>query len=603
MTSKYLKSAGLLWLLTLLVACGPGNQNTRSHSDAAKRNGLELYEGGNYFAATDWLSRAWENNPNDAEVLVALLDSWLQMGETLPIWKVLNETSLQTPETRLIQAELAQMNAQCEQALALTENQDVAVISPAWQLRHWRLQGVCQESQGDPFAAALAWMAVDSLTANMASKEPPYREPQSHPEEQGQPIQDRIVRNLLQVDESVLIMALGDPLYDEMAQGWIEAAYVNFGADGVSGQNWLRQWGDHPASQYFLDLNRVSSQQSVAVLLPFTGRFADVAKAIQKGMLTASISDFGNQNKLTFYDTGSAGENLAGSWFSAQENGSDLIIGPLDKSSIEAATALPAATIPVVLLNQADSSYFQFTLSPEGEAEQVASRMIKDGHKRVLIMAPNEPWGERMTQAFAQAFYEQGGQIIDNSYYLAEQNDYSAQLRQTLGLVESQLRARNLQQFLKLNLASEEVVRADVDAIFLAARPEFARLMVPQLKFHHASAIPVYATSHVFAGLNNEQHNRDLQNLRFALSPIELESSRLAETLPFALNRLQTDAKLFAFGFDAYQLIARLEWMTRVNTGIVEGLSGKISLGFDGKFSRELEWARYDDGSVVALPR
>ena len=258
----------------------------------------------------------------------------------------------------------------------------------------------------------------------------------------------------------------------------------------------------------------------------------------------------------------------------------------------------------VVLLNQSEgNSYFQFTLSPEGEAQQAAEQVIKDGLKRVLIMAPNEEWGERMTTAFAQRLVDLGGQVVNNTYFQPEQNDYSAQLRQTLGLVESQLRAKNLQSFLKINLSSDEVVRSDVDAIFLAARPDFARLMVPQLKFHHAADIPVYATSHVFDGLNNEQHNRDLQGLKFALSPIELQTSELYEVLPFDLNRVGGNEKLFALGYDAYQLITRLEWMSRVNTGMIDGLTGKVYLGRDGQFNRGLLWAQYNNGSIVALPQ
>ncbi len=577
----------LLSLLFILVACGSG-PNVRKFDDTAKINGMALYVQGDYFAATDWLSQAWTKNPSDPEVLVALLDSWGQLGEVLQIWKLLNETELVTAETQLMQAELAQADQQCERAIELIQSNDVSVLNDYWQIRYWKLKADCMADLGQYLTATLALIASEQFITDDVSIES---------------LHDQIVRNLIQVDESELIMAVGDPQYGPLEQGWIEAAYVNFGADGISGINWLQQWPDHPADRYFLDLNQVNSQQVVAVLLPFTGRFADVAKAIQKGMLTASVVDTGNQNKLEFYDTGSQGEGLTGSWYSAQENGADLIIGPLDKTSIEQATALPSATIPVVLLNQAEGDYFQFTLSPEGEAEQVAERMIKDGHKQVLIMAPNEAWGERMTKAFAQRFVDLGGQITNNSYFQPQQNDYSAQLRQTLGLVESQLRARNLQQFLKLNLQAEEVVRADVDAIFLAARPSFARLMVPQLKFHHAAQIPVYATSHVFDGLNNVQHNRDLQNVKFALSPIELQASRLTEVLPFDLDRISTNKKLFAFGFDAYQLIARLEWMSRVNTGIIDGLSGKVSLGFDGQFERGLEWAQYSNGSVIALPR
>jgi len=419
-----------------------------------------------------------------------------------------------------------------------------------------------------------------------------------------QNLHNRIVENLIQISDKELIFAIGDSTYDDMTRGWLEAAYVNFGADGLSGENWLMQWPNHPAANYFLNMNQVNTQKNVAVLLPFSGRFSGVAKNVQKGILTAAMADPENQNDLQFYDTGSQGENLSNAWYSAQENGADLIIGPLDKESIAAAEMMPSPTIPVVLLNQSESSlYFQFTLSPEGEAEQAAERMIKEGRKNVLIMAPNDEWGERMSKAFAQRLVDLGGHIVDNNYFQPKQNDYSSQLRQLLGLVESQLRAKNLQGFLKINLESEEVVRSDVDGIFLAARKEFARLMVPQLKFHHAANVPVYSTSHVFDGLINKQHNRDLQGLRFALSPIELQTSELAEVLPFDINHVGGDKKLFALGFDAYQLISRLEWMSRVNTGMINGLSGKVHLGYDGKFNRGLLWAQYNNGSIVALPQ
>ncbi len=573
-------------LVLILVACGSGTQ-IRKDDDIAKRNGIDLYQQQKYFEASNWLTQAWERNPADSEILIALLDSWRQLGEVLQIWQLLNETEISTAETRLIQAELALADKQCETALNLLHTGDAEYLSDVWLPRFWGLKANCLSSSGQHLQATLALIASEPLIEDQMAREL---------------LHDQIVKSLIQINDDELILAVGNPEYGLVEQGWIEAAYVNFGADGISGDNWLLQWPDHPAARYFLDLNQVNSQQVVAVLLPFSGRFSEVAKAIQKGLLTASVVDAGNQNKLEFYDTGSQGEGLASAWYSAQENGADMIIGPLDKASITAAASMPEATIPVVLLNQSEAPYFQFTLSPEGEAEQVAERMIQDGHKRVLIMAPNEDWGERMTKAFAQRFVDLGGQIVSNSYFQPQQNDYSAQLRQTLGLVESQLRARNLQQFLKLNLQADEVVRSDVDAIFLAARPAFARLMVPQLKFHHAAEIPVYATSHVFDGLDNEQHNRDLQNLMFALSPIQLQSSRLRETLPYDLNLIKANNKLFAFGYDAYQLIARLEWMSRVNTGIIDGLSGTVSLAFDGQFKRGLEWAQYSDGSVIALP-
>ncbi len=588
--NRFIKNTSLFCVFALILAAcgsGPSGPRVKPTNDKAKMAGLALYEQQDYFAATDLLTQAWNRNNNDVEVYIALLDSWKHLGEVTQVWKLLNEPNTQASEVKIIEAELSAEEDHCAQAIAQTDQVDIHNLNAAWQHRYWQIRAQCLQTNKKYLESVAALVQLERLADD---------------ELMNQVWRNQIVNNLIRIKEDDLILAIGDATYDTITQGWLEAAYVNFGADGISGANWSLQWPEHPAGQYFLDMNEVKTQQTVAVLLPLSGRFSSAAKAVQRGMLTASVADELNEYELQFYDTGSQAENLSTAWYAAQENGVDMIIGPLDKASIGMVEQMPAPAIPVVLLNQSESDHFQFTLSPEGEAQQAAERMYEDGQRRVFIIAPNEPWGERMTQAFAQRFVDLGGQIIDNSYFQAEQNDYSAQLRKSLGLIESQLRAKNLQGFLKTDLSSDEVVRSDMDAIFLAARPEFARLIVPQLKFHHAGEVPVYATSHVFNGLNNEQHNRDLQGVKFAISPIELPSSQLMEILPFDLNRITSSKKLFALGFDAYQLITRLQWMSRLNTGVIDGLTGKINLGFDGQFRRGLKWAQYNNGSIVALP-
>lgn len=573
-------------LALTLTACGPGgNQNVRQDQNRLKTKGLALYQQQDYFLAVESLTEAFEQLPADQEIYVALLDSWLLLGEYVRVWQLLNSHQLDAPEARIIEASLQQQQGDCEAAVLLLDQVESNILDSAWQTRYHLLSANCQQALTNYLSAALSFIKLSELTEDVI---------------ESKSINDSIVQNLIRVNDEALILSIGTDL-DLLTQGWLEAAYIKFGADGISGMGWLSNWPDHPAGNYFLDMNQVNSHQKVAIMLPFSGRFAQVARAVQKGLLAAALADGKGLNELMFFDTGSAGENLATAFYSAQEYQSDMIIGPLDKDSIENLEQMPEATIPVILLNQSESNYHEFTLSPEGEAETVAERMFADGMKNVVILAPNDEWGERMTKAFAQRFFELGGQIKNNSYFQPEQNDYSAQLRQILGLVESQLRARNLQQFLKLEINSEEVVRSDFDGIFLAAKPSFARLMIPQLKFHRAANIPVYSTSHLFAGLNNEQHNKDLEGVTFAISPIELEPATLLEQLPFELRAVKSDKRLFAFGFDAYQLISRLGWMSRVHTGMVEGLTGNIRIGLNGNFSRELLWAKYQNGSIVPL--
>ena len=49
---------------------------------------------------------------------------------------------------------------------------------------------------------------------------------------------------------------------------------------------------------------------------------------------------------------------------------------------------------------------FQFALSPEDEAGQVASRMASDGRHSAIALVPDSPWGDRVVAAFAERFDE-----------------------------------------------------------------------------------------------------------------------------------------------------------------------------------------------------
>lgn len=561
-------------LVVLLSACGSAPVRDRQPSDL----GMSLYQQGRYFEAIPHLERRLNSGATSANVL-ALAASYRAIGETVKIYPLLNRPELRgLPERQILRAQLALDEGACQEAMTLIETVDAHEVTYAWQQAHWQVMAACGSESSSGLAAAEAlWRMGQGEREN----------------------NDDLVRALLAVDDTTLLQQLSQTHEPEW-RGWLEAAFIQFGADGESGEQWLLQWPGHPAANYFLDQAEVLSRQRVAVLLPFSGRFEAVAKSVQKGLLAASLS-MNRPTELLFFDTGSAGEAVIDAWYNAQERGVDFIIGPLDKASINQLSSLPHADVPILLLNQAEMELPQFTLSPEAEAADVAEKMFADGHRQVLIMAANDSWGERMTLAFAQRFADLGGGVIKNQYFDATQHDYSAQLQQMLGLVESRLRAKNLQNHLKLSLGAQEVVRSDVDAIFLAAQPDFARLMVPQLKFHHAQHVPVYSSSHVFVGFDEKQHNKDLEGVQFPLAPLQLQTGDLLETLSFDINALKgVDLKLFALGYDALFLANRLEWMQRFSSGRLNGLSGQLSMDTDGIIRRHLAWAHYTGGEIYA---
>lgn len=571
--------------IALLSACASGPSINDGGDSRLQQQALAAYQQGEYFEAAHKLRQAWQIEPQNVLVYEALLDTYFQLGELTQVWYLQQQSDLQSPKIAIVLAQAVHFSDSCKDYLTSLEGIYVDELDQDWQARLYKVRADCYVTNDQPLEALINQILAIDLW----------------PIEMQWTAYDQIVTELAEVDDDAIIMRIGDFTERPLIEGWLEAAYVNFGADGQSTNEWLKNWSDHPAGRYFYGYQDSLDGRKIAVLLPLSGRFAGAGKAVQQGMLTAAADGFDQLHELLFYDTGSDAENIAGAWFSAQEANVDLMIGPMDKVSIEQIATFAPPSFPVLLLNSSKQDFYQFTLSPEGEAAEVAHKMWQDGLRRVLIYAPETTWGERMSQSFANQFVALGGVVVTNHYFKTAGNDFSAPLRQTLGLVESQLRAKNLQSFLKLDLESEPVVRSDVDGLFLAAHPDFARLMVPQLQFNHAAHLPVYSSSQIFSGNQDNQQNKDLSGVIFGLSPIELPSSELREVLNFDLQMVKENRTLFALGHDALLLVNRLQWMSRVAAGRLKGLSGMLKMGADKHIQRGLQWAIYTDGGVVAI--
>jgi len=575
----------IVLLILLLSACasGPGQQTGGDNQRIDKA--LSAYQQGHYFEAAELLQALWQQDQTNITLYEALLDTYYQLGELPMIWSLQQHNQLHSAKIDIIDAEVAHISDDCQQNLTVLAEVDAQTLADDWRQRLYRIRSICRFVAGEKLAAL-----VDRIRlADMLE------------EEQQWLVYDDIVADLSAIKTSDLIMRIGDFSEEPLVEGWLEAAYLNFGSDGESTQLFLQDWPNHPAARYFYGYQGHQQLRKIAVLLPLSGRFAGAGLSVQKGMLTAAADDFEQSHELLFFDTGSTGENIAGAWFSAQAANVDMVIGPLDKESIDQLSQFSPPTVPVLLLNQSEQDFYQFTLSPENQAVQVAERMWQDGLRRVLIFAPSGDWGQRMSQAFANEFVALGGHILNNQYFNPSERDFSSVLRQQLGLVESQLRAKNLQSYLKLDLQSEAVVNAEIDGIFMPSNPDFARMMVPQLLFNHAGQIPVYATSHIFSGQDNKPLNKDLSGVVFPISPIQLPTEHMRETLNFNLQQVSDNRELFALGYDALLLVDRLQWMSRVFGGRLQGLSGTLSMGQDQIIHRTLQWAIFDNGGVVAI--
>jgi outer membrane PBP1 activator LpoA protein len=143
--------------------------------------------------------------------------------------------------------------------------------------------------------------------------------------------------------------------------------------------------------------------------------------------------------------------------------------------------------------------------------------------------------------------------------------------------------------------------------IFLVAEPERARQIIPLLKFYYAGKVPVYATSLIYSGISNPDHDNDLNNIQFTDMPWVLGG------LPEELQAIQQNAaemwkssyshnpKLYALGADAYQLSISLNQLKASSSQSIHGGTGTLRLQENQHIGRELPWARIHNGKPITV--
>jgi outer membrane PBP1 activator LpoA protein len=241
------------------------------------------------------------------------------------------------------------------------------------------------------------------------------------------------------------------------------------------------------------------------------------------------------------------------------------------------------------------------SLSQEEEVAAIASHAIASGYQNAIVIAPESAWGERMAIAFEANFLHEDREIIAAARYLETENDHSSTLESVLKIDQSKARKRRLENTLQMTLEFEPARRDDVDFIFLAASASQARLIRPQLKFHDAGNIPVYATARVYSGQPDSARNQDLNGIRFPAAPWYLSHASSADIPELASIRRGTLGSLFALGQDAWNILPWLELMQKDPEFNFPGQSGNYHSAHEGTLQRVPAWAEFSRGRPVAL--
>lgn len=389
-------------------------------------------------------------------------------------------------------------------------------------------------------------------------------------------------------------------------KGWIELALISrknyqdpqLILDNI--EQWQTHYPNHPANFILpqpLDAIRrrlYASPRKIALLLPLTGTLAGPGNAIKDGFMAA----FNASTTTAFvtvhgYDTNNA--NSAALYEQAVMDGADYIVGPLSKADVAVVAGL-SHPVPTVLLNDIDAKIqanaYQFGLSPESEAQQVAAKARKQGHLRALVIAPNGAWGDEVVTAFTRQWQANGGTVVETLHYGAHE-DLNNRIRLFLHVLQDPARKKKVPSSSLSTVDATPKRRQDFDMIFLLSYPSMARQIMPLLNYYYADDVPVYATSSVYAGSENSMKDRDLDGIIFCDMPWVFSHQMGSRNWPEQFNSYN---RLYALGLDSYALSNQLNQLLLFPALGVSDNSGVLYLSEHQKIARILVFGQFKQG-------
>ena len=422
--------------------------------------------------------------------------------------------------------------------------------------------------------------------------------------------------SMLSFDELGLLKQQPDMTKDDIA--WIDLAQVSSDAAWQLEalrrdlDNWSADYPGHRATAIATALRPAlcasPSPASIALLLPMTSPFTKAASAFHDGFMHLHDGDRPASRPLvSLYDFGEDTESIGDVYRTAVEAGADLVIGPLGRDAVSNLMAHSTMTVPTLLLGsdntpKAPNAFF-VDLSRRSEAQSLVTHARSRGLKHALVLYTLTQATKAAADAATQAWQDQGGIITDTVIVDSTRSDFSEMISRMLGLSQAEEQTKTLQSVLTdaLPITVLPRIRQDLDVIFLFADQNTARLLKPQIDFHHAGKLPIYSQNAVFTGTPDPVNDLDLEGILFSDMPwfvrrtgrFERSDNTLTGTTRYQGSGID---RLFALGMDAYRLGCQIPKSPANSAWRYVGASGTFSLQNDGIIQRHPDWVIFRQG-------
>jgi outer membrane PBP1 activator LpoA protein len=379
-------------------------------------------------------------------------------------------------------------------------------------------------------------------------------------------------------------------------------------------REWRQRHPEHPANGPLVISMIEASPPALppsgrlALLVPLSGRAQSAGVAVRDGFLAAFYAQPpAARPQVRIYDTGT---DALAAYQRALTEGAEAVVGPLTKEDVVALARSGEVRVPTLALNflPADipppAKLYQYSLAPEDEAVQVARRLIAEGRRHGIALLPAGEWGQRVLQAFETTLTGGGGRLIAKRVYATDTSDFTDPILALLGVDEAKARHHKLTQVLGEPLEFNARRRSNIEFVFIAGQPQAARLIRPQLRFHFAGDLPVYATSDIYDP--NPKANLDLEGVMFPDMPWMIDPEATAADVRNDLrqawpDRLRRRGRLYALGFDAYAVLTEIRVAREPFHSPLAGMTGRLTVDTARRIHRDLEWLQLRGGEPRVL--
>ena len=295
------------------------------------------------------------------------------------------------------------------------------------------------------------------------------------------------------------------------------------------------------------------------------------------------------------------------------ENQIDYVIGPLLKKHVHSYLNILNNELPTLLLNISSDvpmqpNHVALSMRREDEAIQAATTLSKQDFKHPIVFSLNDNVSQRIAKSFTQQWFMTAN-IQPEIVYFDRNADMQKLLKKSLDVSESQKRIKNIELRLRQNIKTESRNRRDLDMIYLVASPTATRLLKPYIDVNistYASLIPIFASSLSHSGKVDASERKDLDGLSFTEMPWLLSSkyqNRPLQQLSHKLWPERSDSlqRIFAMGFDSYNLVKKIPAMKAEPYIRHFGQTGVLKLDAQNILTRSLLWGKYDQGEVQEI--